>query len=88
MMRLSDQYETINRFRRKAPVDVEGLAEALGVDVHYAYLEDGISGMIERGALDVYMISINADDPPTRQRPTLPPPPRWQSLHASSPLNR
>lgn len=69
-MKLSEQYAQINRFRRSAPVDVEGLAEALGVDVQYAYLDSDISGMIER-VRNGHRITVNARDPITRQRFTL-----------------
>lgn len=71
-MKLSDQLKMINRFRTHAPVDVEGLANALGIDVRYSFLEKGISGMLERlkdGS--GYCITINASDPPTRQRFTI-----------------
>ncbi len=70
-MRPSEQFETINRFRQTPPVDVEGLAEALGVDVHYAWLDDRISGMLERRPNGKYVISVHAPDPPTRQRFTI-----------------
>lgn len=70
-MRLSEQYETINRFRRIAPVNVEGLAQALGVRVHRAWLDDDISGMIERRRNGSYQIVVNAAHPSTRQRFTI-----------------
>lgn len=72
MMRLSEQYQLVNRFRESAPVDVEALAEALGIEVHSAFLEQDISGMLERDKSDdQYRITINALDPQTRQRFTL-----------------
>ncbi len=64
-------FHIINEFRQSAPVDVEGLARALGIDVHYAYLDDQISGQIERGEDGAYRISVNANDAPTRQRFTI-----------------
>lgn len=71
-MRLSDQFETINKFRRRIPVDVEALSAAIGVDVHYAFLHPEISGMLERlNENGDYRITINAADPLTRQRFTL-----------------
>lgn len=71
-MRLSDQFELINSFRSRPPVNVEGLADALGLDVQYAYLESGISGMLERRRDGKgYTITVNANDPPTRQRFTI-----------------
>ncbi len=69
-MRLSEEYETINQYRRAAPVDVVGLSSALGVPVHEAFLAQGISGMIERSG-DGYQIVVNAMDSPTRQRFTV-----------------
>ena len=69
-MKLSEQYEMINRYRQTTPVDVEGLVTALGVDLHYAYLGPEVSGMIERCG-DGYRITINAVDPPTRKRFTI-----------------
>lgn len=71
-MKPSDQFELINRFRSRAPVDVEALAEALGVDVAYAYLESDTSGMLERLSNGRgYRITVNALDPATRQRFTI-----------------
>lgn len=71
-MRLSEQYQIINSFRRQVPVDVDRLAEALGVTVRYAYLNPEISGMLEREKKTRdYIITVNASHPPTRQRFTL-----------------
>ena len=68
MMKLSEQFKTVTRFRKSIPVDVEGLAQALGIEVHSAYLSDGISGMLERSGEDEFRISLNASDSATRQR--------------------
>ncbi|MCF1505639.1 ImmA/IrrE family metallo-endopeptidase [Afifella sp. H1R] len=70
-MRLSEQYEVINRFRERHPVDVEGLAYALGVPVHYAFLPESISGMVEPRDGGRFEIVVNANHPRTRQRFTL-----------------
>lgn len=64
-------FETINAFRETVPVNVEGLALALGIEVRYAYLDDSISGMVERESPGRFVITINAEDTPTRQRFTL-----------------
>jgi Zn-dependent peptidase ImmA (M78 family) len=63
----ADQYEVINRFRRTAPVDVNGLVIALGVMQERAFLPPDISGMIERRG-GGYVITVNALDSITRQR--------------------
>lgn len=63
-------FSTIKSFMDKAPVDVEGLTKALGIDLHYAYLDPAISGQIERCG-DRYRITVNANDAKTRQRFTI-----------------
>ncbi|WP_316975925.1 ImmA/IrrE family metallo-endopeptidase [Shumkonia mesophila] len=70
-MTLSEQLSVINRFRKQAPVDVEALAKALGIGVRYAFLDAEVSGMIERSKDGRCVITVNAADPPTRQRFTL-----------------
>lgn len=69
-MKISDEYEIINRYRKSAPVDVEALASSLSVPVHYAFLSSEISGMIERFGAG-YRITVNAIDPITRKRFTI-----------------
>jgi hypothetical protein len=63
----ADQYEIINRFRRTAPVDVNGIVIALGVGQERAFLPPSISGMIEKRG-NSYLITVSAGDPITRQR--------------------
>lgn len=70
-MRLSEQYATINRFARRAPVDVEGLVRALGLDLHEAYLDNDISGMLEKNEDGTFTITVNAAHKPNRQRFTI-----------------
>ena len=70
-MRMSEQLAMINRFRRTAPVDVETLSQALGVPVHYAFLDPDISGMLEKIGDDKFKITVNAQHPKTRQRFTI-----------------
>lgn len=70
-MRFSEQLNMIGRFKKRAPVDVEGLSFALGVPVHYAYLPDTTSGMIERVSEDKFRILVNANHSPNRQRFTI-----------------
>ena len=71
MTTLSQQYETINRFKAASPVDVEGLATALGVEVRYLRLDEGIAGFIEQPQRDQFAIGVNSADPVTRQRFTI-----------------
>lgn len=70
MMRLSDQWEIINRYRQSAPVDVYACAVSLGIEVKEAWLGADVSGMLERGGIG-YKITINASDAETRKRFTL-----------------
>ena len=69
-MKYADELRLINDFRESAPVNVRGLASALGLEVHDAYLDDEISGMIERSG-DTYKITVNTVHPSTRQRFTI-----------------
>ena len=71
MKMTSNIFSLINDFQNRIPVDVDGLARALNIDVNYAFLQSGISGMIEKKENEKYVISINAQDPRTRQRFTL-----------------
>ena len=62
----------VNRVhKRPPPVDVEGVANSLGLTVHYAWLDDGISGELVRLPSGDYQINVHADDPSTRQRFTI-----------------
>lgn len=70
-MNVTDQLATINRYMESAPVDVIGMAGALGVACHSAFLEDEISGMLERVSKGVYKCTYNASHPVTRQRFTV-----------------
>lgn len=64
-------FEIADRFLGSAPVDLEGMAAALGVTVNRdARMQPGISGHIAR-AHGGYEIAVNASDPPARQRFTL-----------------
>ena len=63
--------DLIAQFTRSAPVDLNGLAAALGIDVAYVALESDISGKIEADWWGKVEISVNANHPVTRQRFTL-----------------
>ena len=70
-MKLSDQYEIINRFCSTAPVKLTELAMALGVSVRRSFLDDSMSGMLERLPAGDYRITVNATHRITRQRFTI-----------------
>lgn len=64
-------FEIADRFLDRAPVDLDGMAAALGVSVKRdARMQPGISGHITR-VRDGYEIAVNAADAPARQRFTL-----------------
>ncbi len=71
MIRLSEQYRLINEYMQAYPVDLDGLCDSLGIGLHRAYLEDGLSGILERAGGDSYKITVNAQHPETRQRFTI-----------------
>jgi hypothetical protein len=60
--------ETIGDFTRTAPVDVYGLACALGLEIKDVELGDDISGKIEKSWRSGYLISVNVRHPLTRRR--------------------
>jgi Zn-dependent peptidase ImmA (M78 family) len=64
-------WQAIKHFRNTIPVDVEGLALALGISVNTPFLPDNVSGMIRKRGEDDYEISVNATHPETRQRFTI-----------------
>jgi Zn-dependent peptidase ImmA (M78 family) len=64
--------EIVGSFLVSAPVDVTGIAEALGVAVEFSYdLDEGIAGSIERTSSNRFLIKVNADHSETRKRFTL-----------------
>jgi len=64
-------WQLIKHFRNGIPVDVEGLALALGISVNTPFLPDNVSGMIRKRGDDDYEISVNATHPESRQRFTI-----------------
>ncbi len=70
-MKYADELSLVNHFMETAPVDVEGLARALGVRVRRAWLDGQLSGMIERNTDGKYVITVNASDRHERQRFTI-----------------
>ena len=67
----SSIFSQIRGFMNSAPVDVEGAARALGIEVRHAFLEREISGQIERLPGGRYRITVNALDASTRRRFTV-----------------
>jgi hypothetical protein len=63
--------ETVGRFMRTAPVDVKGLATALGLKIESVILPDNVSGKIECEKGGPCTITVNASHPRTRQRFTI-----------------
>jgi Zn-dependent peptidase ImmA (M78 family) len=64
-------FEIVNHFRKQIPVDVEGLALALGIPVKKIALGPNISGAIKKIGPDKFMIGVNAEHSTTRQRFTI-----------------
>lgn len=64
-------FEVINEARKSAPVDVEGLCSALGIELRFSFLDSGVSGMIRREKDAGYIITVNASDPGSRKRFTI-----------------
>jgi len=65
---LKTNTETIGDFTRSAPVDVYGLARALGLEIKDVELGEDISGKNEKSWRSGYLISVNARHPLTRRR--------------------
>lgn len=63
-------YQAIQQAQKTVPVDVDALAEAIGVKIRYKHLPKAISGELVRVG-NGYEININNTDPRTRQRFTL-----------------
>jgi Zn-dependent peptidase ImmA (M78 family) len=65
--------ELVKRYTHSRPVDVQALANALGLRVVETPLPDDISGKIERDWVDGdgFMITLNSNHAPVRRRFTL-----------------
>lgn len=64
-------FAIINEFRKTAPVDVEGLAHALGLKIRRANMSPDDSGEIEKIGPNNYVITVNENHSYTRQRFTI-----------------
>lgn len=65
--------EVVGKFLNSSPVDLDGMAKALGIDVLYSIFPDdnSIAGKIEQNSRGRFRIIINSNDPANRQRFTL-----------------
>lgn len=64
--------DIIARYVGRAPVDVEAMADALGLNVSYQPLADNISGKIEHDLWDdEFKITVNSKHHPRRRRFTI-----------------
>ena len=70
---MENSFSIVKRYTRKVPVDLLALCNELNIGVVYEYLEDDISGSIEKSETDDsdYTITVNARDAWTRQRFTI-----------------
>lgn len=66
-----DIWSTVAHFRSSLPVDVKGLALALGIQVREAFLKSNVSGLIKKLPSGQFEIEVNATHPETRQRFTI-----------------
>jgi Zn-dependent peptidase ImmA (M78 family) len=65
-------FSIISEYRSKAPVDVYGLAEEIGIKVlHDKNISDSVSGTIERNKYGQYVIRVNSAHSETRKRFTV-----------------
>ena len=55
----------------KYPVDVEDIADQMGIRIERTYLQDGIAGMIRVRPEETPTIYVQLDDSPARQRFTI-----------------
>ena len=65
-----DPLNIIREFQQREPVDVKGIARALGIEVREEVLGDGISGKITRND-GCYTITVDASESKLRQRFTI-----------------
>ncbi|MGQ5719910.1 ImmA/IrrE family metallo-endopeptidase [Pseudochrobactrum asaccharolyticum] len=63
--------EIINRFQNSYPVRIRSMAEELGLEIHETNLPDNISGKIERGWSNDYIITVNSNHSENRKRFTI-----------------
>lgn len=69
--RFSEELALVNGFRRRVPVDVELLAQSLGIEVSYMNLDADTSGILEKKKDGRFRIVVNDNHPSTRKRFTI-----------------
>lgn len=71
-MKLSEQLSIINKYRNKIPVDLEAIANSIGLHIQYSFLDSDTSGILEKNKKhDGYTIIVNANDHSNRKRFTI-----------------
>ena len=63
--------DTIMKYAQNPPVQVEELANDLGIDIQLENLGDDISGLIQRKSNNQYLIKVNSKHSERRQRFTI-----------------
>lgn len=63
--------DAIKNAQTRAPVDLNSLAKALGLEVNESFLDADVSGELTRDKNGQYQININSYNPPNRKRFTL-----------------
>ncbi len=71
MMQLDQILRTVMKFRETIPVNVRGLALALGLRVIDRELDKDTSGLLKKTSDDDFIIEVNAIHPETRKRFTI-----------------
>ena len=69
-MNIEDEWELISEAQNSVPASLPLLSRALGLRLNEAWLDNDISGMIEREG-DRFRITLNASDSSNRKRFTL-----------------
>lgn len=71
MRQINDTFKIVNHFRNRIPVDVEGLALALGLLIRKSNLPDDISGKLHKLSDEYFEIEVNEKHSDNRQRFTI-----------------
>lgn len=71
MKTITETLEIVNHFRERIPVDVHGLALALGASVSEENLGPSVSGILQKHGEERFSIQVNASHPYRRKRFTI-----------------
>jgi Zn-dependent peptidase ImmA (M78 family) len=71
MKTISEVLEIVNHFRERVPVDVRGLALALGASISEDELDPTISGILHKHGEGRFSITVNSRHPRLRRRFTI-----------------